>query len=723
MASRYYSPSWHRVAQLKPSLSQHVNIHRHRYRGKIWYIIDDRSAVRVHRFTPIAYQFISRLDGDICIDDIWQELLGSLGDNAPGQEDVIQLLGQLHANDLLTNDVVPDTAELFSRYAKQSQSVWLNNIKNPLSIRIPLWNPDSFLKDTLPWIKPLFSISGLFIWLVVVVSGLVVAGEHWDQLTENISDRLLATSNLLIIGLVFPLVKAIHELGHGYATRNYGGQVHEMGVMLLALMPVPYVDASASAGFPNKWHRLLVGGAGMMAELFIAGLALIVWAMLEPGMARSWLYNVIVIAGVSTVVFNGNPLLRYDGYYMLSDFLEIPNLGMRANRYWAFLANRYLLGTQESTPPDATPAERSWFIFYGPASLVYRFIVMMGIALFLASEFFVIGVLMALWSCFSMLILPLVKQLSYLLFSPSLNNNRMRASLVSAGLVCFLGLLFLAVPMPLRTQTEGVLWLPEQAEVRATSSGFVERVLAPVGTNVAQDELLIVTHDPVLNSEIAVYRARIEEISARRTAEWLEDKVKAEITREELLHEQANLARAEERAERLLIRSHAQGRFILVNEAADLPGRFIKQGELVGFVVDGSSQLVRVVVTQDDVDLVRREVKDVAIRFASRIDDVVSATIIREVPSAKTELPSLALSTEGGGLHPLDPSDANKAKTLASLFQYDLALSKPLAEDLSSNLQAPYGARVHVRFNHQPEPWAFQIGRRVRQLFLSRLNV
>lgn len=721
--SRYYSPSWHRVAQLKPTLSQHVNIRRHRYRGKIWYIIDDRSTVRVHRFTPVAYQFISRLNGNNSVEDIWKELLQSLGDNAPGQEDVIQLLGQLHANDLLTNDVVPDTAELFSRYAKQNQSLWLSNIKNPLSIRIPLWNPDDFLKQTLPWFKPFFSSFGFLIWLTIVVSGLVVAGEHWDALTDNISDRLLATSNLFILWMAFPLVKALHELGHGYAVRINGGQVHEMGVMLLAMMLVPYVDASASAGFQNKWHRLLVGAAGMMVELFIAGLSLIVWSMLEPGMLRSWLYNVIIIAGISTVVFNGNPLLRYDGYYMLSDFLEIPNLGIRANRYWGYLVNHYLLRTRDAESPEVTAAERFWFVFYAPVSLVYRFFVMMGIALFLASEFFVIGVLMALWSCFSMLLLPLIKHLSYLLFSPQLNHNRVRAIGVSAGIVFCLSIFSLAVPMPLRTQTEGVLWLPEQAEVRATSAGFVEQVLLPVGSTVAPGDPLLIARDPVLYAEIAVYRARIEEIKARRNAEWIEDHVKAEITREELLREQANLARAEERAERLLIRSNAHGRFILSNEEVDLPGRFIRQGELIGFVVDGSLQLVRVVVTQEDIDLVRREVKDVAIRLASRIDDIIPATIVREVPAAKNELPSLALSTEGGGLHPLDPSETDEAKTLTSLFQYDLALSKPISGALKADLQAPYGARVHVRFNHQPEPLAFQVWRRIRQLFLSRLNV
>ncbi len=437
---------------------------------------------------------------------------------------------------------------------------------------------------------------------------------------------------------------------------------------------------------------------------------------------RSFLFNVTMIAGVSTILFNGNPLLRYDGYYMLSDLLEIPNLGTRANSYWGYLANRYLLGTKDLDPVESSPGERRWFLFYGPASFVYRFVVMMGIALFLASEFFIVGVLMALWSFISMIVFPIIKNLHYLLFNPKLNNNRWRAIVASSALAGGLALFLLLVPMPLRTQSEGVLWLPKQAEIRAGSAGFVSRILIPVGTEVDPGEPLILTKDSVLEAEMAVSRARVQEINARRNAEWVKDRVKAEITRDELLQEQEKLARAEERAGKLLIRSPARGHFVLANEK-DLPGRFLQQGELVGFVVDGSSNLVRVVVPQEDIDLVRRSVRDVAVRFASHIDEVLPATIIREVPAARNELPSLALSTEGGGRYPIDPRDTNKTKTLTSLFQYDLALSQQnsFADDVSSRLI--YGARVYVRFNHQPEPLAFQVWRRLRQLFLSRLNV
>jgi putative peptide zinc metalloprotease protein len=716
--SRFLSPNWHRVAGLRPRLAEHVQIHRHRYRGKLWYVIDDRAAGKVHRFTPPAYQFVCQMDGRRSVEDIWKQAVKVMDKDAPGQEDVIQLLGQLHANDLLKCDVIPDTAELFTRYGKQSRSLWFTNLKNPLSIRIPLFDPDEFLKATLPFVRPVFGVGGFLVWLAVVLMGATLAAEHWSELTENVSDRVLATGNLLVLALTFPIIKALHEFGHAYATRTFGGEVHEMGVLLLALMPIPYVDATGAVGFRSKWQRALVGAAGMMVELFLASLAMLAWTALEPGLARSALFDAMLIAGVSTLLFNGNPLLRYDGYYILSDLIEMPNLGVRANRYWGYLADRYLFAVREAKAEDATPGERRWFVFYAPAAFVYRFLVMVSIGIFLANEFFIVGVVLALWSAFTMLVVPVFKGLKYVLYNPKLNPTRGRAIRVTAGIVAALAVVLGLTPMPLRTQSEGILWLPEQAEVRAGSAGFVSRVLVPAGTEVEAGTPLVECEDPVLAAEIRVSRARIEEVKARRAAEWVEDRVQAEITRDELLREEANLARAEERAAKLLIRSPAAGRFVLAEEA-DLPGRFLKQGELVGFVVDGSGDIVRVVVPQDDIDLVRNRIRAVAVRFAHDLDTILTARLIREVPAAKTELPSAALSTEGGGTHALDPRDPESGKAMESLFQFDLRLPETAAV---ARLQ-PYGTRVHVRFEHQSEPLARQWWRRLRQMFLSRLQV
>src|SRR5262249_62290953 len=163
-------------------------------------------------------------------------------------------------------------------------------------------------------------------WLAVVLPAIVLPAVHWGDLTRDIVDRLFSARTLIAVWLLFPVIKALHELGHAFATKTFGGEVHDMGVMLLVFTPVPYVDASSASGFENKWRRALVGAAGMIVELFVAALALYLWLAAEPGLLSAVAYNTILIAGVTTLLFNGNPRLRCDGYEILAGLLEITDL-------------------------------------------------------------------------------------------------------------------------------------------------------------------------------------------------------------------------------------------------------------------------------------------------------------------------------------------------------------------------------------------------------------
>jgi putative peptide zinc metalloprotease protein len=192
----------------------------------------------------------------------------------------------------------------------------------------------------------------------------------------------------VLIAVLYPFVKALHELGHGYAVKKWGGEVREMGIMLLVLMPMPYVDASSSLAFRSKWQRAFVSGAGIMVELGLAALALIVWVNVEDGITRAIMFNVMLIGGISTLIFNGNPLLRFDGYYVLCDIIEIPNLATRANRYFISLIQRWLLDIEVREREAVSVAERAWFIAYAMAAFVYRLFIMVTIALFVATKFF-----------------------------------------------------------------------------------------------------------------------------------------------------------------------------------------------------------------------------------------------------------------------------------------------------------------------------------------------
>ena len=715
MSDSLFSPSWYRVAGLQPRLRGHAQIHRHHYRGRLWYVLQDHASGRHHRFTPAAHYLIGLMDGRRRVQEIWELATERLGDEAPTQEEMIRLLGQLHAADLLLCDVPPDSLELLRRFDKQRRAQWKQRLISPLAVRLPLWDPERFLDRWLFLVRPLLGWTGFILWLAVVLSGAVLAALHWPELTDNLADRVLSLENLLILWLVYPLVKALHELGHGFAVKRWGGEVHEMGIMLLVLMPVPYVDASAASSFRDKHRRMVVGAAGMIVELFLAAVALVVWLNVEPGLMRAVAYNVMLIGGVSTLLFNGNPLLRFDGYYVLADAVEIPNLGTRSTRYLSYLIQRYLFGQQQASNPADTLGERVWFVCYGIAALIYRLFIMTVIILFVASQFFVIGILLALWASLSMVLIPLGKGLHFLLAGPALARRRVRAVVLSGAGLGSLAAFLTLVPLPLHTLAEGVIWLPERSWVRPGTPGEVQSLLAEPGMMVVEGQPLIRLADPFLSTQVRALEARLRELEARYQSRWREDRVGAAILSDEVAVARADLARARERLAALVVTSPVDGTFV-VSQPEDLPGRFLEQGQPVAYVVGPDTLTARVVVSQADIGLVRERIQGVAIRTAGRIEQVREVAVLRQVPQASERLPSPALGLGGGGSIPVDPTDPEGNRVLESVFQLDLRL--PGREMILNP-----GGRVYVRFDHGREPLAAQWYRRLRQLLLRRFDV
>jgi putative peptide zinc metalloprotease protein len=715
MSGSAFSASWYRVAGLKPRLRSHTQIHRHQYRGQTWYVLQDRSTEQFHRFSPAAYQIIGLMDGRRTVEEIWETACARLGDDAPTQDEVIQLLGQLHAADVVQCDVPPDATELLERREKRIRRLWQGRLFSLFSWRFPLLDPDRFVTRLLPVVRPLIGWPGALLWLVVVAPALVLAVVHRADLTADVLDRLLAPKNLLLLWLLFPLIKVVHEFGHAFVTKAFGGEVHDMGVMLLVVTPVPYVDASAASALQSKWQRILVGAAGILVEIFLAAVALLLWLSVEPGLVRTLAYNTVLIGGISTVLFNGNPLLRYDGYYVLSDLIEIPNLRSRCTAYLGYLGERYLFGRREAEPPMATPGERAWFVGYGVASFAYRMLVVVTILLFLADRVFLLGVIFAAMAVVGGVLVPLGKGLRFLVAHPRLRTVRVRAVAVTVLLAAALGGLIGLMPVPHRSRAEGVVWIPDEAFVRAGTEGFIERVVATPGAGVRANDVLIVLRDPVLAATIAELDARRREFEARVEEQRPSDRVKAEIYREELRYVLERLARARQQEADLTIRSRTNGTFVLPT-AEDLPGRFVRQGELMGHVVELGTITVRTVVAQADFDLVRGRTQGVEVRLAERIAESLPAVVRRWVPGATERLPTSALGSGGGGRIPVDPTDREGTRAMEKVFQLDL--------ELPSHVHViNVGGRAFVRFDHGRAPLAVQWYQQLRQLFLAHFNV
>ncbi|RKP52314.1 M50 family metallopeptidase [Trinickia fusca] len=714
MARNPFSPSWHSVAALKPRLMPYATVQRVIFRGRPWYVVQDQTGGRVYRLTTAAYALIAGMDGRTTVQTLWERANASESRDACTQPEVVDLLTQLHAADLLQTDVAPDSADTLDRHRRKRREIIKQWLLNPMSLKLPLLNPDRFLTALSPYVAWCFGPIGALLWLSVVLPAAVLAAQHWNDLTHNLSDRVLSSSNLLVMLAVYPVVKLLHELGHGFAVKRWGGAVRELGLMFLLFAPVPYVEASASAAFPSKYRRALVAAAGMLVEIGLAALALYVWLLAEPGVVRALAFNVMVIGGVSTLVVNGNPLLRYDGYYILSDLIEIPNLAQRGQAWWTYLLDRYAFGSTDAVKPEETLAEQRWLTGYAPLAWCYRTSVTVSVIFMVAGKFFVFGVAMACWSAIGLFVMPLRKGWKHLRSAPSLQRCRERAMKRTFVAIGALLLLVLCVPVPLYTQSLGVVWLPDQSLLHARENAFFTKWLVAPEHTVQANQAVYLLSNPQLQAELTVDRAKYAQAKARYDAEQFTDPAKAAVSGRQLQEAQEVLQRAQERVQRLLGSVESDGR-LMAATPQDMPGRYYKKGDLLGYVLSEKALIVRVVVQQDDIELVHERLTGVKLRLSDALDRVYPSRVVRSFPGGVEELPTAALGLNAGGMVPTQPNDPNGLKTLQRVFIVDLALPE--------GVTPAFGERVHVRFAHGSESLAKQGWRRLRQVFLSHFNV
>jgi len=339
-----------------------VQTRRQRFRGRDWWIVEDPATNQYFRMNRPAYRFVGLLDGRRSVGEVWTLCAQTLDVEAPTQGEAIALLGQLYAANLLSTEggtLSGDAEALFRRYGRRRTLETQSRLASFLSLRIPLFDPDRLLgalAGALGWV---FSVWGLVIWAAMVAMGVAALAGRWEELARA-SSRAMSGENLPWLYGAFVVAKVVHELAHGVACKVFGsregagGEVHAMGVMLLVLLPAPYVDATSAWGLRSKWRRITVGGAGMLAEVALAAAAAMVWTRAAEGsVVAAVAANVIFIAGVSTVLFNANPLLRYDGYYMLSDWLEAPNLQQRSREFIKGVVKRRVWGVRKGMESDA----------------------------------------------------------------------------------------------------------------------------------------------------------------------------------------------------------------------------------------------------------------------------------------------------------------------------------------------------------------------------------
>ncbi len=595
---RTFSESWHRIADQRISLRSTVRVRKQFFRGELWYILHDPFNNQFSRLRPGAYDFIARLRPDRTVGQVWEECLEHNPDDSPGQEDVIQLLAQLYFSNLLYYEMPTDSAKLFDRFKRRKQREFRSKLLSIMFIRLPLFDPENILKRFAPLIRLFINPGGAILWFLVVgLAGKIVI-DRFDELTIQ-AQSILAPDNLIFLYLGLTLIKTLHEFGHAAVCKRFGGEVHTMGVMLLVFTPLPYMDATSSWSFRSRWHRVLVGAAGMIVEVFAAAVAALVWAYTGPGIVHSLAYNMMFIASVSTVLFNANPLLRFDGYYILSDLLDIPNLHTRSNMHLRHLVEHYAFGYKDSYSPTQSTKEATWLTVFGILSGIYRVVVFTGIILFVADRFLIAGLIMALICVISWGLVPLFRLINYLLTSPRLARTRPRAMGICVGII-FLAVFLLAIlPFPNRFRAPGVLEARQYIKVVNDAPGYVEAVRVPTGVEVIPGTPLMELSNRELELEIDAAHAQREETMALQTRAMRLQTADLEPIGKRLEAIEKKIQNLQDQQDALVVRAREKGVWISPR-SKDMQGAWVSRGSDLGMIINHDAFRFSAVVSQGE---------------------------------------------------------------------------------------------------------------------------
>jgi putative peptide zinc metalloprotease protein len=737
-----FDDAWYQVAQLKPRLRTGIRTYRQTYRAQIWYVLADPTYQKFERINEFGYRFVNLMNGHRTIAQAWEIANKKFDDDAPTQGEIIRILGGLYTSNLLQVDLSSSASQLFERQQKRARKEVGSYMMNIMFARIRVFNPQWILTQFVGAVGWVFGPVGILLWFgLLATAGYFLVGRFDDLALGADPQILLRTENWVWLYICFTTVKIIHEFGHAFACAHFGRRngipapVHTMGMMLLVFVPVPYVDTSSVWAFRNKWHRVFVGAAGMYVELAIASVAALVWAHTNPGtLPNVMAYNVMFISSISTLLFNANPLLRFDGYFMLSDLLEIPNYSQRSTQFVHYLVRRFVFGIPNAISPAYSAWEQGWMAAYGPIAAVYRVVICVGILWYIASFSIFVASIFLVASVITWVFTPIMKYLKYLLTSPELTRRRLRAVVIT---VCTLALLLGsvgAVPFPDRGTAEGIIEPVKVATIYMGADGIIEQVLQSGQPIDQTGQILVTASSEALATQQRELDGRHRAMTIRRNIARTKDPAVVQSLTDQLASLEKLQSRIAQDIEALTIKAPFQGLWVC-QESDQLQGTYIQRGQRVGLVVAPEDLLIRVTADQElGPRIASNAVKlgsdgkskyaAVEFRVAGQPQKIFTGTIERVLPAGLEQLPSAALGYAGGGEIRVTGNDPQGTKTASPFFEVhvrpDFGNPSDTSADSATDLRPLIGQRVIVRFTSPPKPLALQWWRAIKQLVQRR---
>ncbi len=611
------------------------------YGGTPCYLLEDPLNAAFFRLGIPEYQLLQHLDGQTSLESLLEDPELELS------AEQIQLLSQWLIQHRLAYIHTERGWQLFQ--AKTDSAQKFARYFNWLFIRVPLGSPDRIISRLLPYLRGLLTWPFFLLWLIVCISGAWQVASHHERFMQA-ADSVLAVNNLGWLLLAWIVVKTVHELFHGLVCKRYGGYIHQAGILLILFAPIGgYVNASSSWKFTSRWQRMHVSIAGMYIELFLAGLAAWVWAYSEAGEINYLAYNMVLITSLATVLFNANPLMRFDGYYVLTDLVDIPNLYTLGQKYVAYLNQRYLQGRAVNDPVRGQ--SHAWFIrAYGLTALVWRWLVTITLLVLAHLLWHGAGVVLAILAAVIMLVLPLTRFLLNIHKHPQRGAIMRRMALLFGIGGALAAVVLTQVYWSPQLSAPAIVDYAQESVMRADSAGFIRKIAVQSGQTVQEGDLLLVLDNPSLVAErddlalqLHIHRLKQQQhLSNEQLSDYQAEAAKLQ----ELQDKWRDLA---QQVQHLSLYAPHAGT-VLAQGLDDWQGRYVERGTELLSIADASQYKVMVSVAQQDIDSFRAQIgTPVTVYRDSQPLQALPAVLSQVKPSASQEIVYPALTALGGG--------------------------------------------------------------------------
>jgi len=680
------------LSSVRPRLREALRFLFQDFKGETYCVIEDSVSSKFHRIGLAEYGFIRKLDGRYTVAEAHALASAESGADALTEAEAESVLAWLVEQHLveLGGDIPLDR---LTEVRSKRMNAGLKNVFNLLFIRVPIGSPDAML-NRISGLFPLLCSRWVFaLWSLLLGSGVISVLSNWDRFTGN-AEGILSRSNWFWLLLVWVLLKVWHEFWHAVTCKYYGGPVRECGVLFVLFAPLGYVDATASLAFDSKWQRIRVALAGIYGEFFIASIAAIVWSQTAPGMLNTVAFNTIVMASTVTLLFNLNPLMRFDGYYVLTEWVEIPNLATRSNSLLRSLSKSWFLAVDGIRMPDWRDSETWIFLGYGIAALMWRIFIMVTLAV-AASVLFGGGGQLLTVVALSFWFLPMVVGLFKYIHEgntyerPRIRSAYLRLALVAAGL----GLLMV---WPVRSEVEapGALRYAQEHIYRAEADGFLSRIHIATGASVEAGAPLVEISNPQLEAELKRLKIELDRQTIRQR--W----ARVQQSPAEFAAEQARLEALQTRyeAEAKVIAAMtieaAQAGLVVAPGLDALTGRFITEGEPLLSVVEGLQLELAVAISQKAIDSYLDHLGGAVEIFFTEAGRSSSGRLVRIDGRATQSVDVPELTQVGGG--PLAVRAGGTGSGEAELVNPVFMAVVEVPEGIEGNLRP--GQRAVVRF-------------------------